>query len=353
MKFFFKSFLVLLIVFFNKSYAQDLQETLGKLSQDAASAYVSPIISGFGANLNSGWVHRPPKAKIFGIDIEFGVVAMGTLFGDGNKSFSSSGSFQFNRQQSGQLVDRTNPNFPAAVRTALIDSLVKRTFNVGIGGPTIVGSKTDSVRLNFTGTSITVGGQTYTINPNKVSLPVQGFLEDLSMLPLAAPQLSLGTVYGTSVSFRYLPNIEIDEELGDLKYFGFGVQHNPGIWLPIPLPVEITFGYFTQNMEVGEIFSTSATTFGLFASKTFGPGMLNVTPYAGFSFESSTIKVNYDYFVDVPVPGTKVPIAFELEGENTTKITVGASFKLAFLSLNVDYNLAKFNTLSAGVGIIF
>jgi hypothetical protein len=32
---------------------------------------------------------------------------------------------------------------------------------------------------------------------------------------------------------------------------------------------------------------------------------------------------------------------------------LGAAFKLGFLSLNVDYNIAKYNVVSAGLGFIF
>jgi hypothetical protein len=340
------------MLFATMSYSQDLQETLGKLSKDAAGAYVAPIVSGFGANLNSGWVHRVPKAKIFGIDVEFGVVFMGTFFGDNDKTFSANGSFQFNRDQAAYLVDQTAA-YPAAVRAALIDSLSSKTFTVGLSGPTIVGSKNDSVKVDFSGASFSYMGTTYQVDPNKIATPAKGFLEELSLLPLAAPQISLGTVYGTSLSFRFLPSIKINDDLGEFKYFGFGIQHNPAMWIPTPLPVEVSVGFFAQSMKVGDVFSTTATTFGVFASRTFGPGTFNITPYAGLSVESSTIEVKYDYIVDYPIPNTKVPITFELKGENSVRFTLGASAKLALFNLSVDYSIAKYNSLSAGLGFVF
>ena len=88
----------------NNNDNKDLQTVLQSLSKDAAIAYVGPTVSALGANLNSGWVHGAPKATIFGIDIEFGFVAMGTFFSDNNKTFSTSGTYRFNRQQADQLV---------------------------------------------------------------------------------------------------------------------------------------------------------------------------------------------------------------------------------------------------------
>ena len=71
------------LVFSGVGTSQTLQETLTKLTGTAGEAYVAPIISAFGSNLNSGWVHRSPSSKVFGVDIEVGVVAMATMFAAG------------------------------------------------------------------------------------------------------------------------------------------------------------------------------------------------------------------------------------------------------------------------------
>ena len=67
--------------------SKDLESTLDRLSRDAAKQYVAPVVTGFGTNLNAGWFHRAPMAKMFDFDLEFGVVAMGTLFKYENKTF--------------------------------------------------------------------------------------------------------------------------------------------------------------------------------------------------------------------------------------------------------------------------
>ncbi|MDP3682620.1 MAG: hypothetical protein Q8S01_01690, partial [Ignavibacteria bacterium] len=61
---FFTVIILFAFIFSGVGKSQTLQETLSNLSNDAAQAYVSPIISGFGANLNSGWVHKSPSSKI-------------------------------------------------------------------------------------------------------------------------------------------------------------------------------------------------------------------------------------------------------------------------------------------------
>jgi hypothetical protein len=346
--------LLLTVLFaFNLFPQDDLKKTLQKLSQDAATAYVGPTVSAFGADLNSGWIHRVPKATIFGIDIELGFVAMGTFFSNNNKTFSTSGTFRFNRDQAAQLVQGVNAS--QQVKDNLINQIIQQDINVGISGPTIVGAKSDSVRVAFNGATLTSGNQSYVIPGRSVALPVTGYLEDLPLFPLFAPQLTIGTFYGSSVAIRYVPAIKLSDKFGDFSYFGIGIQHNPAMWLPFPLPLEVSIGLFTQTMKIGDVFQSSATTFGIFGSKTFGPGAFNVTPYAGFSYESSSTDVSYDFQIETLVPGVTGTehITFNLTGENSARMMVGVAFKLGFVSLNVDYNIAKYNVVSAGLGFIF
>ena len=346
--------LLLTILFaFNLFPQNDLQTTLQNLSKDAATAYVGPVVSALGADLNSGWVHRVPKATIFGIDIELGVVAMGTFFSNSNKTFSTSGTFRFNSQQAGQLVDALNPNLPTQVRTTLINQIIQQDINVGISGPTIVGSKSDSVKVGIQNFNVNYQGTNYNFGGESVALPVTGYLENMPAFPLFAPQLTIGTFYGSSVAIRFVPTMKLSDKVGDFSYFGIGVQHNPAMWLPFPLPLEVSVGLFTQKMKIGTVFQSSATTFGIYGSKTFGPGAFNVTPYAGLSYESGSTDVAYDFILDYPVPGTLQHVAFNLVAENSVRLMLGAAFKLGFISLNVDYNIASYNVLNAGIGIIF
>jgi hypothetical protein len=323
--------------------SNSLEKTLAKITGTASKSYVAPISSAFGANLNSGWVQGVPSSKIFGIDVYVGLVAMGTFFSNEIKTFSSSGSFRFDSSQAELLIPA---NITGDTRKSIRDEIRSRDFNVSISGPTIVGSNKDSVKVIFRGEVI----QGQTLGQKTIVLPVTGYLEEIPLLPLAAPQLTLGTVYGTSVSFRYLPDIQISKDLGKFKYFGFGIQHNPTMWLPFSLPVNVSVGFFTQSMEVGKVFKATANMFGVFASKRFGPGALNIEPYAGFSFESSKMEVSYSVTYDTPVrPQTSV-ITYTLEGENSARLTIGATLNLALFSLNVDYNLAKYSSVSGSFG---
>lgn len=339
-----KLFIALFISFSAFIFAQSLEETLSKITGDASKSYVAPISSAFGANLNTGWVHGAPSAKLFGVDVEFGFVAMATFFSNENKTFSSSGNFRFDSSQAEIIIPA---NITGAQRTSIRNEIISRDFNVEISGPTIVGSNSDTVKVVFPGAVI----QGQTLGQKTIVLPVTGFLEELPALPLALPQVTVGTVYGTSVSLRYLPEIQINSDLGKFKYFGFGLQHNPGAWLPVPLPVNVSAGFFTQTMEVGKIFKTSSTMFGLFASKRFGPGAFNIEPYAGFALESSKIDVSYDVEFDTPTGPQPSTVSYTLDGENSARFILGATLKLGIFGISVDYNMAKYSSISGSFNI--
>ena len=346
---------------------ESLETTLQKLAADAAKGYVAPVSSGFGSNLNAGWFHRAPWATFLGFDLEFGLVAMGTFFSDEHKSFSTGGAFRFDSSQAATLTEfiQNDPQYGFtqqqrdAIQREVIQKIRGQDFSVGIFGPTVIGKKQDSVRVQFNGAKFTVTdpntnqSREVTVPAERVALPVTGLLEDAPALPLASPQLTIGTILGSQFTFRYLPEVEIDPEIGKFKYFGFGVQHNPVVWFgEDALPLEISLGYFTQRMSVGTLFEANATAFGVNASKRLGWGALNLTPYAGFMLERSSMTFTYDYELDTPTGRIPQKVTFELEGENKSRITAGVSLKILLFNINADYNWGTYKSVSAGVMII-
>ena len=344
---------------------EGLKEFIEGLSMDAASKYVAPIVSAFGMNLNGGWFHKAPSPKIFGFNIELGLVGMATFYPKGEEylSFDISGDFQFSESQAADLVagitlDAALEPSRDLIEALLRDAITGRGISVGISGATVIGDPEDHIEISYEGENIVIDnplsglpGQSATITlpvpSGVITLPIGGFeaISDLSFLPLAAPQLSLGTILGTRVTFRYLPSITIDEELGKFKYFGFGIQHNPGVLLPTPLPFDVGVGFFTQTLEIGTLFKAKTTAFGINASKKLGVGPISITPYAGFMLEKSNIDITYDFIVDTE----EINIAFKLEGENRSRIVLGLSLRLLIFNINADYNIGKYNSVTVGV----
>lgn len=346
--------------------AQDLQGTLNSLAGDAALGYIDPITQGFLNNLNGGLFHKAPQAKLFGFDLELGLAVMATPLSTLDKEFSATGTFRFNKSQADDIAANTISNtelYYAQKRDALSTAIQGSSFTIGISGPTVVGKKydpadpTSEVLVSVDGNaSITYNdplGNPHTESRNfnqivRTGLGGVGDLGNLAYMPFMAPQVSLGTLFGTQLTVRYMPKLNIPD-VGDLSWTGFGIQHNLGYWLPIPF-VDVAASFYTQTIKIDPIFEMSGTAFGVNASKQLGFAFLNITPYAGFMFESAKMKVHYTPPAADYGPGVTPPdIAFEIEGKNSTRLTLGLSLRLLIFNINADYNIGKYNSLTAGI----
>lgn len=327
--------------------AQSLDETLSNLSTDAAKKYVAPVTDAFGANLNSGWVTKVPN-ELIGFHLNVRVMGVGTILDDADQTFSTSGKFNYTSDQVDAILQNSGYSPGSQQYQALKQEILSKSWDVNLSGPTITGSEDEYLKVEFPGA--TINGQ----NVGKYQTELQevkGFLNKLSIFPSGAVQLNVGTVFGTNAAIRWTPSIDI-KDLGKFSWFGIGFIHNPGVWLNNPLPVDVALGYFYQKLEVGDIFESKATQFGVYVSKTFG-AIVSITPYASLTTESSETTIKYNYNFDTEVGPQTAKISFDLEGANTSAFTVGVALKLAVLNLNVDYKMAKVNTVGAGISFGF
>ena len=119
--------LAFILTITNLSRSQTLEETLSNLSQDAGVAYVGPIISAFGSNMNSGWVNGVPSASILGLDIQIRIIAIGSFFNADEKTFLTHGEFWFTSDHADDIlrasgIDPGNtPNYDAIRAEILSD----------------------------------------------------------------------------------------------------------------------------------------------------------------------------------------------------------------------------------------
>jgi hypothetical protein len=139
---------------------EDLEGTLLQLSEDAAKGYIGPVISAFGSNMNGGWFRMAPPPIKFGLNLQFGLVGMGTYFPDelDVRTFSTTGDFRFNQTQARTIVTNTvGLSLPIQVEDALVDAISQTDFTVGMAGATIVGGTDpgDTIRISFSGGDIT------------------------------------------------------------------------------------------------------------------------------------------------------------------------------------------------------
>lgn len=345
----------------------ELQTTLQRLAGKAALGYVDPISQGLLTNFNGGLFHKAPQAKLWGIDLEIGLAVMATPLGDLPKTLDASENFRFNKSQADNLALQAisgSTSLEQNVRASLSTALQSSDFVIRIYGPTVIGSAyspsdpasevridmNSAVKFQYTVPVVNQVRDT-TINVNKTlktGFGGVGAFGSGAPIPFLAPQVTLGTLLGTQFSLRYVPKISL-KDVGDLSWTGFGIQHNLGYWLPIPI-FDVAASYYSQSIKIDPLFEMNGTSFGLNVSKQLGFRFLNITPYAGFMIESAKFKVHIvppqaDYGPGITPPD----VSFEIEGNNTSRLTLGLNLRLLIFNINADYNIGKYNSLTAGL----
>jgi hypothetical protein len=249
----------------------------------------------------------------------------------------------------------------ASARKDSLAMLLRRTeTNIRFRGPTILGSNRDTIHIYYTGGSVVVptstpgGFDTVTVGPDTIAVRgasgllgnLPGLIGSLQAVPLFIPQLTLGTVMGTNITVRWLPETQTLEELGTVKVFGIGIQHNPAVWFDQKLPVDFAVGYFNQTLDVGKLMKAKSWAAALNVSKTFGERFIGVTPYGGVQYEKTSMDFTYNY---EDMDGNEHPAKFSVEGENKIRATAGVNVRVLEINLNADVALSRYPTGSFGV----
>jgi hypothetical protein len=271
------------------------EEAMHQLSSDNVKGYLQPFVDGFGSNLNSGLM-RPVNMTSTGFTMKVEVVAVGTLIGEEQKSYS-------------------------AVAPAPFDQTPVQTSTV-FGGPGTVVSGPGGLEYQFQ------NGQLKT-----------------RLMPMAIPQATLGTVFGTEAVVRYaaIPKME---NFPHIDLFGIGVRHNLSQYFP-DFPLDVAAGVFHQKLTVGDVFDAHTTNASLQASTSFA--IFRV--YGGAQYETSSMSVHYQYTGPGSTPESVVKL--DMSGGNRLRATAGLGLDLVVLHVNTDISVGRVTSVSAGLGFGF
>jgi len=280
--------------------AQDIGDNVSVYTSVNGSKYLQPLADAFGANLNSGFFHTA-KIKKIGLSLEVGIKMMYAPIPASKKLF-----------------------------TAVEEEIG------GITWTPVQGTKLATV--------FGAEGKKEIQGQNGISFTSPGGAFDSDFFPLAVPQLTIGSIFGTELTIRYI-TYKLDEEFGEIKLSGWGLRHNISQYIPF-CPLDIAVSYYNQSFELGDVIDAGANFYGVQASKKFSI----LTIYGGFGYEKSSLDISYSF---EKKDGTKTKVAFNLDGENRTRITAGFALDFWLLKIHADYNMAATNVISAGVGLGF
>lgn len=271
------------------SHAQ-LEFALEQLTGETALGYLQPFVDVFGSELNSG-LYRTAKVPAIGLNFFVGVVAMGTTIPDDRLTF---------------MGKPPAPYPQTEVETATV-----------FGGEGAVVKGAEGIQYIFQ------DGQ------------IQG-----NFVPLAVPHIEVGSLFGTRLKLRYFA-FDLGEDIGELKFFGYGLQHSVSQYLPL-FPIDISVGLFKQTFDVGDIITADVLSYGVQASKSFG----KLTVYGAANVENTTLEASYTYKAE----DYSESITLKLENKNAVRLTAGVGVHLVFFHLNADFTLGSYNTASLGIG---
>ena len=332
----------------NRALPQTIGETLSNLSSNAVLKYSEPVISAFGSSMNSGWFTGLP-ATTNGVHAKLRFVAVGSFFTDDYRRFSYVGNLNLTSGQVDEILlssgydPSTIPNYES-----IKNEILSKSWEVKFDGPTIIGRLDEHLQVEFPGTEI----QGYNIDSYTLEVTdVKGYLNNIEIMPSPALQFDLGSVVGTGVSVRYFRGINL-YDLGIVNIWGGGIIHNFNYWFDDPLPIDIGFGYYFQNFKVGDVFTNTASQYGIFLSKRIG-GRISIEPYAGLTYETSRSQIDYKYQFDSPAGQQELQLNIDYNGDNTVNLTIGTSINLSIFLINFDYKFGGTNTGTFGVGFGF
>lgn len=339
-----------------KTYAQlgDVGDFLNSGVEDGQlllGEYLKPFADGFGAGLNTGWVDRANAHGFLGFHVKINTAV--AFVPDARQRFD-------------------------------LSELDFSTINRIEGGPvtpTFSGSSSTDVRLAH---------------------EVEGLrLADFRMPPgtgqhvIATPMIQGGVgVFGdTEIMARFVPTVKI-LDYGEIYLYGLGIKHELNQWLPggalLPVTFSLMAGYTVFGASAGldsrpddynpdndqiqsglggpehpvwddqEVsFTTNAYTVNFFVGRSLP--ILSV--YAGAGFEASSTSINvdgrYPFYVLTQEDGEPVrkltslddPIDISIDGANSFRALAGVRISLPLVTFNVDYTLADYHMISAGLGI--
>jgi hypothetical protein len=331
--------------------AQDLHEQLSRLGREAAIGYTAPILSRWGNDLNSGIYYSADLHGVLGFDI--GVSLAISKFTEADKTYL----LALPTTMTVKTSDLGLTGYPSGTTITLSSSGTNPNYPASVLANTAAGNKEEVNIKTLGGTGIIKNGNTVqgtvTIPAHVILLSLPGGYDlgsaGLSGVPLVAPQLALGLPFGLEVIGRWIPPVKTDQ--GKYSNMGFGIRYDIDQWIPF-CPVDIAIHFMTQKMTFKsnndqDILTGKATAYGMEVSKQ----LFILTLYSGFQLESSSLTLN-DYTGYDFETGQSIFIqGFDINGNNKSRVTVGARLLLLFINLHADYSFSANDVLTLGAGI--
>ncbi len=131
---------------------------------------------------------------------------------------------------------------------------------------------------------------------------------DINNLLVGVPQFTIGSLYGTEMTLRFVPALDYGEEFGKFSFWGVGITHNisqhfydvedRNNW---QVAAQIAFQGSSLTNEVGVTQSEFESNASFFNVNVRTSKMVKdwFEVYAGFSYETIAMENNFKYYLSV------------------------------------------------------
>jgi len=291
--------------------AQAALEQVQTLGAENAERYFAPAARGLVFALTAGVFDRATVLPAFHVDL--GIRVAGAVRGDAARTFEAQlpGQITWSHPSTGPRTFQ-NPYAP-------LDGDLRSPSVMG-RGPGITLEPVGGFR-----DALLQAGE----NPDSYRLALPPGL-DLSLIPVANLFLSMGVGFGTELTLRFLPGLEVSPDLGGFSGRGFGIKHELSSWLDSPLDLAVGLG--SQELSVEDFFEASTLEGWVLAGRAIGP----LTVFGTAGLRQGSVRV--DYLADNPagIPGLPADgTAVGFSSDVATDATWGAGVRLQLLLLNL------------------
>lgn len=199
----------------------------------------------------------------------------------------------------------------------------------------------------------------------------------MNSISAGVPQFEIGSLYGTELLIRFIPEINLGQYIGDFMFWGIGLKHSLSQYInkneknrSFDLAAQIVFQGTSLKNEVGVTKAQLDADANIFSANIHASKRIYgwFDMFAGIAYDNISIDATYTYTLPIEVqrelgmiesgkeeptpgyPGDQMPQVADMTlKENNFKMVVGLAKDISNLRLFLDYNIGKFNILQFGL----
>jgi len=215
----------------------------------------------------------------------------------------------------------------------------------------------------------------------------------MNTMTFAVPQLEIGSLYGTELLLRYIPQLDYGESIGEFGFWGVGLSHSISQYFfdadslrTFDLAIQAAYQSSKLDQVFGETNGTFTAEADIFNINIHGSTSISdwFDVYAGYQYEMLGINSAIKYFIGVEqqrqlgllpfyvrrradgteyfdyepdpeegYPGDTEPQYTDIGfNDDNHKLVIGLYKRIGPVALMADYNFSQFNLFSFGIQYI-